>query len=210
MKVIDFGVAKADDSELRTSTGILKGKNGYMSPEHARGERLDPRADLWSLGVVLWEMLVTDRLFSAGNPSATLKAIAEGEIPSPRQLRPEVPRPLDELCMCLLVRDKRHRVQSCAELVALLAQVPDPPAAAPALATFLAERFPDEAAQGRREAEEAARTQRNVPMPKGLVEGGSPAGPFEGLEGPTRVFHQKALLALARARSEPSDTQTDR
>ena len=195
-KVIDFGVAKADDSEIKTSTGILKGKIGYMSPEHARGDKLDPRSDLWSLGVVLWEMLVADRLFAGPNPAVTLHQIAQLEIPSPRARRPEVPRPLEELCMCLLMRDKQHRVQSGAELVSLVDQLP-PLGGGDDLGALLAERFPEEAEQGAREAREAARPRRRPPIPMGLVDGGTPIGVDEPDDAvPTRVMDSAELFAL--------------
>lgn len=177
VKVIDFGVAKAEDSEIRTSTGILKGKIGYMSPEQATGEKLDARSDLWSLGVLLWESLLADRLFHGKNPSATLFQITHRDIMPPSQLRPDVSAELDAICVKLLDRDRKKRFQSAADLVRAIDALPEVsrlPAgvAGVDLGRFLAERFPEEAQQARGEslAQPLARLLRQEPIPSGVVD----------------------------------------
>jgi len=88
VKVIDFGIAKSEDSEIKTTTGILKGKLGYMSPEQAHGEgKLGAQADVWSLGVFFWEMLLAERMFYSPNPRATLMQIAYEELTPPSARR---------------------------------------------------------------------------------------------------------------------------
>ncbi|MET0792669.1 MAG: serine/threonine-protein kinase, partial [Polyangiaceae bacterium] len=72
VKVLDFGIAKANTQEGRTATGIIKGKVGYIAPEQAKAEVVDRRADVWSAGVVLWEALAGARLFKADTDAATL------------------------------------------------------------------------------------------------------------------------------------------
>ncbi|HMA94619.1 MAG TPA: serine/threonine-protein kinase, partial [Polyangiaceae bacterium] len=74
VKILDFGIAKARTHEARTSTGVVKGKFAYIAPEQAAGLPVDGRADLFSLGVVLWEMLAGRRLFKAEGDAATLNA----------------------------------------------------------------------------------------------------------------------------------------
>lgn len=177
VKVIDFGVAKAEDSEIRTSTGILKGKIGYMSPEQATGEKLDARSDLWSLGVLLWESLLADRLFHGKNPSATLFQITHRDITPPSQLRPDISAELDAICVRLLDRDRKKRFQSAADLVRAIDALPEVsrlPAgvAGVDLGRFLAERFPEEAQQARSEslAQPLARLLRQEPIPSGIVD----------------------------------------
>ncbi|OGQ23882.1 MAG: hypothetical protein A2138_22085 [Deltaproteobacteria bacterium RBG_16_71_12] len=203
VKVIDFGVAKADDSEIRTSTGILKGKLGYMSPEHALGETLSPAADLWSLGVLFWETLCAERLFASSSPSQTLAAISERPIPLPTTLRPDIPRHVVELCMRLLERDLRQRVPTGAALVDLIDRLPEARSLPRVdLGGWLSGRFPEEAGVGRKEAAHAARMQRRVPVPIGLVEGSAHAGPSEA-EAPTLVIGAQAMLqAVDRLRTD--------
>lgn len=164
VKVIDFGVAKSEDSELKTATGILKGKLGYMSPEQSLGEgKLTPQADVWSLGVFFWETLVADRLFSSSNPTATLLQISQKEIPSPRSLRPDVPASVEGLALKMLSRPLRERFASCAELVRAIDGLSIRIASSTELGAFLAGRFPDEAAEGIRDAATGSRRLRARP-----------------------------------------------
>jgi serine/threonine protein kinase len=82
VKVIDFGIARALGRLGDTNSGSLKGKLGYMAPEQARGEPVDARADIFSLGVVLWECVAGRRLFLRENELATLRAVVYEPIPS--------------------------------------------------------------------------------------------------------------------------------
>lgn len=208
-KVIDFGVAKADDSEIRTSTGILKGKLGYMSPEHALGEKLTPAADLWSLGVCFWETLCAERLFSMSSPSATLQAISERPIPSPLTHRPDLPRHVVELCMWLLERRVEKRLGSGASLVKAIDSLPEASTLRRIdLGGWLSGRFPEEAEQGKSEAARCARLRRRTPVPIGLVEGRAAQAPTEG-ETPTLVVSASVAQA-ARDLIDEEDAATVR
>jgi hypothetical protein len=170
-KVIDFGVAKADDSEIRTSTGVLKGKLNYMSPEHARGEELTPATDLWSLGVCFWETLCAERLFPS-KLDGMLEAISETAIPSPQTHRPELEPRIVELCMHLLERRVEHRFGSGADVVNAIDALPEAKLLHTTdLGGWLAGRFPEEAAAGKSEAARCAHMRRQTPVPIGLVEG---------------------------------------
>jgi len=195
IKVIDFGVAKADDSEIKTSTGVLKGKIGYMAPEHTRGDTLDPRADLWSLGVFLWEMLIADRLFSTQNPAQALHRINHAPIPAPSTLRADVPAAVDALVTKLLTRPKEDRVQSGAELVRRIDDIREVAHARADVASFLCARFPDDAERGKEEARRAARVRADA-LPTGIVESAqlSPAD----LDAQTVVANRRDLIRLAR------------
>jgi serine/threonine-protein kinase len=94
VKLIDFGVAKAATNVVRTRAGMLKGKVSYMSPEQLRSRGVDRRSDVFSTGVVLWELLAGARLFARDNDAATLYAILDEGIPSLHAYRSDVP---DEL-----------------------------------------------------------------------------------------------------------------
>src|SRR6202012_5064571 len=96
-KLLDFGVAKAalTSGLSRTRTGELKGKLGYMAPELLKEERYDHRADLFSVGVVLYELLVLQRLFKASTEASMLMMNLACQVSAPSKLRPELPAALD-------------------------------------------------------------------------------------------------------------------
>src|SRR5205823_2237363 len=83
VKLIDFGVAKARARLTQTEAGFTKGKLSYMSPEQARGEELDGRSDLFSVGIVLYEITTGTRLFNKDGPGGILSAIVNDPIPLP-------------------------------------------------------------------------------------------------------------------------------
>lgn len=114
VKVIDFGIAKAESQIEQTKTGTLKGKFGYMSPEQADGQPIDSRTDLFSLGIVLWELLAHDRLFTSNSEAAILRKIRECQIPSIRKINPSVPVELENIVNKSLAKDKSLRYQTSA------------------------------------------------------------------------------------------------
>lgn len=113
-KVIDFGIAKAETEAEATKAGTLKGKFSYMSPEQAEGHPIDPRTDVFALGIILWELLANDRLFTASNEGAILRKIREGQIPAIRKINPMVPPELERIVMKALAKDKNVRYQTAA------------------------------------------------------------------------------------------------
>jgi serine/threonine-protein kinase len=138
-KLLDFGIAKTSMQEARTRTGLLKGKIAYMAPEQACGETLDRRADVWSVGVVLWEMVTGTRLFKAMNEAAALNLTLTAPVPLPRTRRFDVPADLERIVMTALQRDRCVRYASARamrdDLEKWLAQWPGRPkeSALPAL-----------------------------------------------------------------------------
>lgn len=94
VKVLDFGIALASDRSAKTRTAVLKGKPSYIAPEQLHGLPLDRRADVWSLGVTLWELLALRRLFKRDNEVVTLRAVSGDPIPSLEDLgvEPELAR----------------------------------------------------------------------------------------------------------------------
>ena len=113
VKLLDFGLANAAQrSTNATSSGTLKGKSSYMSPEQCTGRPVDRRTDTFSLGIVLFELLTAQRLFKGKNDFMTMAAIVDGEIPRPSTLRPDVPPALDEIILRSLSRSPESRYQT--------------------------------------------------------------------------------------------------
>ncbi len=125
VKVVDFGIAKAMNSSNETRAGMLKGKVGYMAPEQARGERVDRRADVFSVGVMLWEVAVGRRMWKGHSEIQVLHQLMQGEIPRPRSMRPDISDRLEEIIMKSLSIDRQHRHASCLELQADLDELMD-------------------------------------------------------------------------------------
>lgn len=122
VKLVDFGIAKATESQAgqQTQAGLLKGKYSYMSPEQCRGRKIDARSDIFSVGILLWELVGWRRLFRRDNDMATLLAVAEEPIPRLRSVRPDVPPELDEICARALERDLERRFPSAQAMQAAL------------------------------------------------------------------------------------------
>ena len=117
VKLVDFGIAKAGRSHMEdTGSGQLKGKVPYMSPEQAQGLGLDGRSDVFSLGVILFELCTGKRLFRGQNEMDTLKMIVEGEYPKPRALNPNLPERLEKIILKSLEKDLAVRYQSAREM----------------------------------------------------------------------------------------------
>lgn len=116
VKIVDFGIAKAESKIENTKAGTLKGKFGYMSPEQAEGLEVDFRTDIFSLGIVLWELLASERLFISNNEVNTLRKIRDCVVPSLRKIDPEVPQELERIVNKALARDRNLRYQSASEL----------------------------------------------------------------------------------------------
>jgi serine/threonine-protein kinase len=115
-KVLDFGIAKASDSSSQTRTGTMKGKLAYMSPEQARGELVDARADVFSVGVMLWEAVVGRRIWSGLNDAAILHRLLTAQLPSPLEIAPHVPPAFDVVCRTAMAVDREHRYPSAAAM----------------------------------------------------------------------------------------------
>lgn len=108
-KVVDFGIAKAKARLQQTERGMLKGKLGYMAPEQINMEAVDRRADVFAVGVVLWELLTGRRLFSGETPHAVLEKLMHAPILPPSSVVPGLPPGLDEVVMAALSRAPDER-----------------------------------------------------------------------------------------------------
>lgn len=117
VKITDFGLAKMTGGELLTKTGTVMGTVAYMSPEQSRGQPLDQRTDIWSLGVLLYEMITGQRPFRGEYEQAVIYSILNDE-PEPIRLQyPEISKKLDHIISRTLAKDPSDRYQSCKQLL---------------------------------------------------------------------------------------------
>lgn len=121
LKLIDFGFAKAASSTEHTAQGVIKGKFGYIAPEYLAGERPDHRADLWAVGIILYELLTSRRLFDGADAFETTTRVRSMPIPRPSLANPRVIPELDQIVRKALERDPTRRWQSAAEMREALA-----------------------------------------------------------------------------------------
>jgi tRNA A-37 threonylcarbamoyl transferase component Bud32 len=129
VKVVDFGIARAAADDTLTQTGTVLGTASYLSPEQARGDRVDARSDVYSLGCVLYEMVTGRTPFAADTSVAMAFRHVNEEPRPPSELRPEVPARLDAVVMRALEKEPDRRFRSAAEMrEALLATLSGAPA----------------------------------------------------------------------------------
>jgi serine/threonine protein kinase len=199
VKLADFGIARAMNQGELTDPGTVKGKLAYMAPEQARGAAVDARADVFSLGVILWELCAGRRLFARDSDAATLAAVlADDPVSPPSAWNEDVPPELDAAVLGALERDPGRRTASAQELAATLAAVLLRVTRSPEevdLRDLLHRLFPDEAARAASGAPaQEATVVRPVPVAREPVAEPSAAAaskpderPGEGEESVTRT-----------------------
>ncbi|MCA9551518.1 MAG: serine/threonine protein kinase [Myxococcales bacterium] len=116
VKVIDFGIARAANKVSKTQAGVLKGKFGYMSPEQVRGMDLDNRSDIFACGVLLYELLVGDRLFLGESDFSTLEKVRNVEMVPPTRLNKNLSPQLERIVMKALAKNREDRYRWAAEM----------------------------------------------------------------------------------------------
>ena len=161
VKLLDFGIAKAATSSVQTATGVIKGKLTYMAPEQAFGDPVDARADLYAVGVMLWEALTGRRRFPVGlSDAAMFTRVASGEMPeAPNAAALGYPAEIDDLVLKALAPKREDRFQNAGEMHAALdaALRKAPPVSLRELGTLLTESFVQERVRIRQVIEEQFR-----------------------------------------------------
>ncbi len=117
VKLLDFGIAKATSRSVETVSGIIKGKFAYMAPEQCRGRDVDPRSDVFSLGIILYEITTQHRCFRADSDFDTMHRIVTGDVVRPTRLVQGYPQALEAIVMKALAIDANQRYQSAGLLL---------------------------------------------------------------------------------------------
>ncbi len=120
VKVLDFGIAKAEERATKTVGGTIKGKYGYMSPEQCKGKPIDRRSDIFALGIVLYELTTLRRAFKGNDDFETMKRIVSGDVVIPSVAVPGYPRELEAIVLTALANDPNARFQTGQELIEAL------------------------------------------------------------------------------------------
>ena len=178
IKLCDFGIAKAASKASKTQSGALKGKIQYMSPEQAWGKSIDRRSDLFSLGVVLHELLTGERLFGGDTDINVLEKVRSAEVTPPSRSNPEVPQNLDAVVLKALAKEPDDRYANASDLLrdldsVLYSYTPAPGSADVAIylhrlqaeESAVAEAKAREAAQAVEEGEPTARRRKSKVAP---------------------------------------------
>ncbi len=194
VKIIDFGIAKSQTNSESTQAGTIKGKLSYLAPEYLEGLELDARYDQFALGITLWEMLCSRKLFKENNDLAVLKKIQECKIPVPSSINPNVPKELDEIVLKALSKNRSKRYENLdqmnrALMKFLYAKYPD--FNATDLSYFAQELFRDEIKKDREKMFEFGKidikpfledVKKEVERGSNNSEGGSSSGTSTGLD----------------------------
>jgi serine/threonine protein kinase len=189
VKLADFGIARAMNLSELTDPGTVKGKIAYMAPEQARGGPVDARADVFSLGVIVWELCTGRRLLARDSDAATLAAVlGEERLSPPSAWNEEVPAELDQAVLAALERDPERRTRSAQDVATALSGVLLRVARSPEdvdLRAFVHRLFPDEVARASSGAPALESTRvRSTPVQE-VVRGDAAAPPADA--GATRA-----------------------
>jgi serine/threonine-protein kinase len=120
VKVLDFGIAKAEERATKTVGGTIKGKYGYMSPEQCKGKPIDRRSDIFALGICLYELTTLRRAFKGNDDFETMKRIVAGDVILPAVAVPGYPRELEAIVLTAMANDVNARFQTAQEMIEAL------------------------------------------------------------------------------------------
>jgi serine/threonine-protein kinase len=157
VKVLDFGIAKAASSSTETAVGVVKGKLRYMAPEQLMGGAVDRRADLFSVGCMLWAVLTGQKLWDGASDVEVMRHLVDGTIPSPLSVKPEADRELVRIVEKTLAKNPADRYSTALELEAALEKVVErlgPPVKEKEIGNLVAELFAEPRAKVRAVVEE--------------------------------------------------------
>jgi serine/threonine protein kinase/Flp pilus assembly protein TadD len=179
VKVLDFGIAKVLAASSHTEPGTLKGKYYYMSPEMVRGQPVDHRADLFAVGVMLYDLLTGRLPFQGTEVKEVLEAITRAQFEAPRSIDPSIPEELEALCLRLLETDPRNRPRTADEVrfeIETFLEGTGPTIGRAEVSLGLDELFPIETDKKRQEITRLMRLSASVPIEP------SPPRALEGAE----------------------------
>jgi serine/threonine protein kinase len=209
-KITDFGIAKATIKASKTQPGKIQGKFSYMSPEQSTGGEIDHRSDIFSLGIIFFEMLTGFKLYSGDDTTTKWARVREAKIPAPSQYNAGITRELETIVMKMLAKDPRQRYQNAAEIIKELTDYLYPSsteAIAASLASLVKELFPVPLSQeldipiGKiLEVEKDRSTQTDFKLLKSEKDGGHDEGPVL-LEKKKSVTRASINIGPARSRS---------
>ncbi|MFP2926237.1 serine/threonine protein kinase [Pyxidicoccus sp. 3LG] len=204
VKLLDFGIAKAKGSLERTNAGTVKGTTGYMSPEQVRGDKLDGRSDLFSVGVMMHELITGARLFAGKDERDEMMKILEAPIPWPSHVAPHVPEEVSKVVMRALERSREKRFASGRDMARAIEAaagqlLDDAEARAPMMRELFAERMAAtrallESAEGTANTDMVASAKRALRGEDGpyLPEREDDSTPQKGVEAVPRKARRKA------------------
>lgn len=191
-KILDFGISKSTQSVVQTATGQIRGKFTYMSPEQLRGHDLDPRSDVFSLAIIVFELLTGTRLFKRASRLETFEAVSRTPIPRVDSLNKEVPKAVADVVEVGLARDRTHRFATARAFGTALAETAQACGGAwtaPIIAEFGENVFADELRAHSKWLDAAQ------------------SGEFEAMEEPVG-FHNNAELTVADAIVSGTEART--
>ncbi len=195
VKVLDFGIAKAEGKLSRTRTGLLKGKYLYMSPEQVRGDPLDGRSDVFALGAVLYEVLTDSPAFLRDSELDTLRAIMLEEVEPPRSKAPDMSEAMEAIILQALAPDLERRFRSALHMRKALEEYLASHATgvvAAQLQSYVRELMGDDRVAQRLRPETFAATRRRVVTPPSNPERSGP--PLFEADSAVRAVQSEALL----------------
>jgi serine/threonine protein kinase/Flp pilus assembly protein TadD len=212
IKVIDFGIAKAETLGSGTEPGTLKGKFFYMSPEMIVGKTVDHRADVFAAGVMLYEQLCGRRPFTGLNPEEVLSRIAEGRPKPPTAFDPSVPSALEHICLTALHRDPEARFESLQAFIEAIESIGGPAelASPERVAAYVEQLFPlnsDPKRQALQRARSADPSESGAQAPRLNMDLARPPSSATPLPGMQTVFERTGKTPPPSAKSTPP-TQT--
>lgn len=194
VKLIDFGIARAESHLMQVRQGQLKGKFAYMSPEQVQGLEVDGRSDLFSLGTLLYELTTGKRLFRADSDVMTIRLVSDARVIAPHAVRSDYPPQLEEIVMRALAREPRNRYQTGNDLADALDAWLEEVGSAPSreqLGAWLRELFPDHLSELHKLIEpgySGPQREPSLPLPK------ESTAPTETPEEPTEVEDEPPVL----------------
>jgi serine/threonine protein kinase len=169
VKIGDFGIAKVAERQSPQTGGTVKGKLSYMSPEQITGQLLDARSDIYSMGIVFWELLTRHRLFFGSDEQDVVRRVRDGVVPPPRQYNPDIPEEVEKIVLAMLVPNRATRIQTAGEAVKQLMALPQYAYEAQALGEFMATLFPEQSRNWTQLLQNMLKSDHKQPIGKSML-----------------------------------------